>query len=486
MYDAVVIGSGFGGLAAGLRLVEDNKKVLLCESLKYPGGCASTFEKKNLNFESGATLFSGFGEGQLFEKWRVAHQLPITFSLLSPTILFRLPEHNISIFPNREKTIQGFCNIPNAPTSQIRAFFAYQKQIADILWPVFDDPYRLPPFSLNGLWWHICRSWKYLRLLPLINTPLINILKKFDLHNFSPFVQYCNALCQITIQTDIQHAEAPFALCTMDYMFRGTGHIQGGVGNLAQAMVQRIEDLGGDIRMPGRVKAIKRQQQHWSVQIRNESIATKSIIANILPSGLERLLNTPLPKPEHQLQKRVEEGWGAVLLYLIIKDDPSLPSKALHIQCIGDPRLPLLEGNHIFCSLGASGENLDPNLRTATVSTHIAMPKYQNHNDIPQLISAIQSAMKTLIQQQIPEIYPHILEYLPASPRTFARFTSRAQGCVGGIPRRKGWKNYQGLWPKPTHPNLWLVGDSVFPGQSTLSTAIGGYRTASAVIKALS
>jgi phytoene dehydrogenase-like protein len=28
---------------------------------------------------------------------------------------------------------------------------------------------------------------------------------------------------------------------------------------------------------------------------------------------------------------------------------------------------------------------------------------------------------------------------------------------------------------------LWLVGDSVFPGQSTLATAVGGVRTAASI-----
>ena len=46
MYDAVIIGSGFGGMAAGLQLAEAGAEVLLLEAVKYPGGCASTFEKK--------------------------------------------------------------------------------------------------------------------------------------------------------------------------------------------------------------------------------------------------------------------------------------------------------------------------------------------------------------------------------------------------------------------------------------------------------
>lgn len=38
-----------------------------------------------------------------------------------------------------------------------------------------------------------------------------------------------------------------------------------------------------------------------------------------------------------------------------------------------------------------------------------------------------------------------------------------------------------GAWPRPIAPNLWLVGDSVFPGQSTLATALGGLRVAEAL-----
>ena len=101
-------------------------------------------------------------------------------------------------------------------------------------------------------------------------------------------------------------------------------------------------------------------------------------------------------------------------------------------------------------------------------------------------IEDIQKRMKQLIHEKIPELVPHILEYIPGSPRTFARFTSRADGCVGGIPRHVGWHNYKGLFPRQVHPNLWLVGDSVFPGQSTLSTAVGGARTANEVLRWLS
>ena len=56
--DTLVIGSGFGGLSAALTLAEQGVEVLLVESLKYPGGCASTFTKQGYAFEAGATLLT--------------------------------------------------------------------------------------------------------------------------------------------------------------------------------------------------------------------------------------------------------------------------------------------------------------------------------------------------------------------------------------------------------------------------------------------
>ncbi len=60
-YDAVVVGAGFGGLATALELTRRGARVALCETLDYPGGCASTFHRDGYAFEAGATLFSGLG-----------------------------------------------------------------------------------------------------------------------------------------------------------------------------------------------------------------------------------------------------------------------------------------------------------------------------------------------------------------------------------------------------------------------------------------
>ena len=50
-YDAVVIGSGTGGLSAALSLATTGKKVLLLEQHNLPGGCESSFVRGRFEFE---------------------------------------------------------------------------------------------------------------------------------------------------------------------------------------------------------------------------------------------------------------------------------------------------------------------------------------------------------------------------------------------------------------------------------------------------
>ncbi|MEQ8768092.1 MAG: FAD-dependent oxidoreductase, partial [Planctomycetota bacterium] len=118
--------------------------------------------------------------------------------------------------------------------------------------------------------------------------------------------------------------------------------------------------------------------------------------------------------------------------------------------------------------------------RTVTVSTHVpmeellALPEPQR----AKRIAEIQDRMRETIASRAPEWSDRIVSSLPASPRTFERFTRRPDGFVGGIPRRAGLRQYLQLTQRSIAPGLHLVGDSIFPGQSTLATALGGVKVA--------
>ncbi|NBS13904.1 MAG: FAD-binding protein, partial [Verrucomicrobia bacterium] len=55
---ALVIGSGFGGLASAIRLQARGYQVTLLEALEQPGGRASVFRDKGFTYDAGPTILT--------------------------------------------------------------------------------------------------------------------------------------------------------------------------------------------------------------------------------------------------------------------------------------------------------------------------------------------------------------------------------------------------------------------------------------------
>ncbi|MEZ4460697.1 MAG: hypothetical protein R3E66_13405 [bacterium] len=174
------------------------------------------------------------------------------------------------------------------------------------------------------------------------------------------------------------------------------------------------------------------------------------------------------------------------MLYLSVPTDVAAPDPH-HLELVADEQVEFIEGNHVFCSISGVDETdrtPEPG-RTITCSTHVPISKLRTLDPEAQgvYINDVQQRMRDTIALRAPELVEDVRLEMPGSPRTFQRFTLRSEGLVGGIPRRVGLANYGDIFPRPFGPNLYLVGDSVFPGQSTLATAIGGVKVAQQLLR---
>jgi phytoene dehydrogenase-like protein len=487
--DVLVIGAGFGGLGAALTLAEAGAEVVLCEAMSYPGGCASTFSRRGWRFEAGATLFSGFGPDQVMRRWIDRHRLPVEIDFLEPVVTLRAPGLELAIPGRRGALVERLCALPGAPAEGIRAFFEEQRRVADALWELLDDPALLPPLGPGALLAHARRSPRYLPLLRLVGRPLASALWRHGLLGFEPLRIYLDAVCQITVQASAAEAEAPFAMGAMDYYFRGTGHVRGGVGALASGLVGAVRGLGGRVHFADRVKALSREGGGWRALTRKRELRADAVVANLLPQSVRGLCGLAPGDSARldRLSRRVEGGWGAAMLYLGLRPDAPLARGAHHLELVQDPARPFTEGNHLFCSVSdAREDDRGPGgARTATVSTHVPIAALRALSPERQgaWIAGIQEQMWRGLQAQAPELAGAVVHRMTASPRTFARFTRRPEGYVGGVPRLAGLHNYAGIFAGPALPGLYLVGDSTFPGQSTLAVAIGGARVAERITR---
>jgi phytoene dehydrogenase-like protein len=93
---------------------------------------------------------------------------------------------------------------------------------------------------------------------------------------------------------------------------------------------------------------------------------------------------------------------------------------------------------------------------------------------------AYQQRMMATAERILPGLRAATHLVLPGTPVTFHRFTRRAWGWVGGFPQTTLLR----AWGPRLGANLWMVGDSIFPGQSIAAVALGGLRVAHSLLHA--
>ena len=124
--------------------------------------------------------------------------------------------------------------------------------------------------------------------------------------------------------------------------------------------------------------------------------------------------------------------------------------------------------------------------RALTISTHTRLaPWWSLHRDNPDCYAERKQRYVEQMLAAGERAIPHLREaadlVLPGTPVTFRRFTRRVDGWVGGYPQT-GLLRAQA--PRLLD-GLWMVGDSIFPGQSTAAVALGGLRVGGALLAGL-
>ncbi len=466
---AIVIGSGFGGLAAALRLAVRGYQVTVCEQLDAPGGRAYVYHQDGFTFDAGPTIVTA--PFLLEELWELAgSKLADDVELIPIDPYYRIRFADGTHFDysgDHEAMKAEIARFNPDDVARYDDFLAtsaklYKVGFNELLYESFDT------------------MWKMLRTLPdLVRTnfhrSVYSVVKTFFkdpklrmVFSFHPLLIGGNPLTTTAIYLLIAHLERS----------HGVHYAMGGTGSIVKGLVSLIESKGGTCRYNCQVEQIvvKNGRAAGVRLVGGETLDAQVVVSNADAAATYKYL---VPK-QHRRRwtdrklKKTQYSMSLVVWYFGTKRQyPEVPH---HMILLG----PRYEGllNDIF-KKKVLAKDFSLYLHRPTASDPAMAPEgcdaFYVLSPVPNLQSGIDwkeqaepyraAIEKSLSETVLPGLKDELVTSLMLTPQEFQDRLGSVEGAAFSIEPVLT----QTAWFRPHNvseelPGLYLVGAGTHPG----------------------
>jgi phytoene dehydrogenase-like protein len=317
---------------------------------------------------------------------------------------------------------------------------------------------------------------------------VLDVLRLLGLAGDHRFRAFLAMLLQDTAQAGPEVVPFANAAACLHAYRAGMSRPRGGMKRLAEGIGDRFMALGGDLRKGTLVDAVERAGSGFVVRTRHrEALRTRQVAFNLPLDLAGRLLGRSLEGRPARRERSSRAAWSAFMAYLAIDRAAIADDAPLFHQVLQDYSRPIHDGNNVLISLSPVDDSgYGPSsVRVATMSTHVAPIDWAGlDRDAHERQKAeYAERMRSALRRALPRAADALVHAEFATPRSFQRYTRRNQGAVGGPPVRRGNSVFFAVGSDALGPGLWLVGDSVFPGQGTMAVVLSAMRVVQQIQK---
>ncbi|TXG58096.1 hypothetical protein EZV62_015925 [Acer yangbiense] len=483
-YDAIVIGSGIGGLVAATQLAVKGARVLALEKYVIPGGSSGYYQRDGYTFDVGSSVMFGFsdkGNLNLITQALAAVGREMEVIPDPTTVHFHLP-NDLSVRVHREYS-EFIAELTSKFPHEKEGILAFYGEC----WKIFNALNSLElksleePIYLFGQFFQ--KPLECLTLAYYLPQNAGDIARKFI--KDPQLLSFIDAECFIVstvnaLQTPM--ISASMVLC--DRHFGGINYPVGGVGEIAKSLAKGLVDQGSEILYKANVTSIILEHGK-AVGVRlsdGRQFFAKTIISNATRWDTfgKLLKGEKLPKEEENFQKAYVKAPSFLSIHMGVKAEVLPPDTDCHHFILEDgwTRLEKPYGS-IFLSiptlldssLAPEGHHILHIFTKSSIEDWEGLPRKdydaKKERVADEIISRLEKKLFSGLKESI--VFKEI-----GTPKTHRRYLARDKGTYGPMPRNTP----KGLLGMPFNmtaiDGLYCVGDSCFPGQGVIAVAFSG------------
>ncbi|HSJ65499.1 MAG TPA: phytoene desaturase [Gemmatimonadaceae bacterium] len=270
----VVIGSGFGGLAAAIRLQASGHAVTIVEALTGPGGRARVFRHDGFTFDAGPTIITA--PQMIDELFAVAGRRTgdyVSLTRIDPFYRIRFDDGSSLDYGSDLEAVRAQIRaLAPADEDGLRTFVEQAERVFETGFPLIDKPFLRPADMM--------------RIVPqLLRLRAHEPVSRFvERHFTDERLRQAFGFHPLLIGGNPFTASALYTLINTLERRWGVWYAMGGTGALVAGLVRLFEELGGTIRYRAPVSLIdvdpRTRRARGVVLANGEFLAADAVVSN--------------------------------------------------------------------------------------------------------------------------------------------------------------------------------------------------------------